>query len=122
MVEKNQQLQMMLEYDYRIEREKKESERKRIEAEGIRQFQDIVKDGITDRYLMWKGIDATLQLAQSSNSKVIVVGSGKTGLPILLNWRSFSNAFARSATTRPSKRPWRTCGPPRKARTTCCLL
>lgn len=84
MVEKNQQLQMMLEYDYRIEREKKESERKRIEAEGIRQFQDIVKDGITDRYLMWKGIDATLQLAQSSNSKVIVVGSGKTGLPILL--------------------------------------
>lgn len=84
MVEKNQQLQMMLEYDYRIEREKKESERKRIEAEGIRQFQDIVKDGITDRYLMWKGIDATLQLAQSPNSKVIVVGSGKTGLPILL--------------------------------------
>ena len=43
-----------------------------------------MKDGITDRYLMWKGIDATLQLAQSSNSKVIVVGSGKTGLPILL--------------------------------------
>jgi regulator of protease activity HflC (stomatin/prohibitin superfamily) len=84
MVEKNQQLQMMLEYDYRIERERKESERKRIEAEGIRQFQDIVKDGITDRYLMWKGIDATLQLAQSPNSKVIVVGSGKTGLPILL--------------------------------------
>ena len=84
MVEKNQQLQMMLEYDYRIEREKKESERKRIEAEGIRQFQDIVKDGITDRYLMWKGVDATLQLAQSTNSKVIVIGAGKTGLPILL--------------------------------------
>jgi regulator of protease activity HflC (stomatin/prohibitin superfamily) len=84
MVQKNQQLQMMLEYDYRIEREKKESERKRIEAEGIRNFQDIVKDGITDRYLMWKGIDATLQLAQSPNSKVIVVGAGKTGLPILL--------------------------------------
>jgi regulator of protease activity HflC (stomatin/prohibitin superfamily) len=84
MVEKNQQLQMVLEYDYRLDREKKESERKRIEAEGIRQFQDIVKDGITDRYLMWKGIDATLQLAQSTNSKVIVIGSGKTGLPILL--------------------------------------
>jgi regulator of protease activity HflC (stomatin/prohibitin superfamily) len=84
MVQKNQQLQMMLEYDYRIEREKKESERKRIEAEGIRNFQDIVKDGITDRYLMWKGIDATLQLAQSPNSKVIVIGSSKTGLPILL--------------------------------------
>lgn len=84
MVEKNQQQQMMLEYDYRIERERKESERKRIEAEGIRQFQDIVKDGITDKYLMWKGIDATLQLAQSPNAKVVIIGAGKTGLPILL--------------------------------------
>jgi prohibitin 2 len=84
MIEKNQQQQMMLEYDYRIEREKKESERKRIEAEGIRQFQDIVKDGITDRYLMWKGIDATLQLAQSPNAKIVIIGAGKTGLPILL--------------------------------------
>jgi len=84
MVQKNQQLQMMLEYDYRIEREKKESERKRIEAEGIRQFADIVKDGITDRYLMWKGVDATLQLSQSNNSKVIIIGNTKTGLPILL--------------------------------------
>jgi regulator of protease activity HflC (stomatin/prohibitin superfamily) len=84
MVEKNQQQQMMLEYDYRIERERKESERKRIEAEGIRQFQDIVKDGITDKYLMWKGIDATLQLAQSPNAKIVVIGAGKTGLPILL--------------------------------------
>ena len=84
MVEKNQQQQMFLEYEYRIAREKKESERKEIEAKGIRQFQDIVKDGITDRYLMWKGIDATLQLAQSPNSKVIVIGAGKTGLPILL--------------------------------------
>jgi len=84
MVEKNQQQQMALEYKYRIEREEQESRRKKIEAEGIRQFQDIVKDGITDRYLMWKGIDATLQLAQSNNSKVIVIGTGKTGLPILL--------------------------------------
>jgi hypothetical protein len=84
MVEKNQQQQMMLEYDYRIEREEKEKKRKKIEAEGIRQFQDIVKDGITDRYLMWKGIDATLQLSQSPNAKVIVIGAGKTGLPILL--------------------------------------
>ncbi len=84
MIEKNQQQQMMLEYDYRIEREKKESERKRIEAEGIRQFQDIVKDGITDRYLMWKGIDVTLQLAQSPNAKIVIIGAGRTGLPILL--------------------------------------
>jgi regulator of protease activity HflC (stomatin/prohibitin superfamily) len=84
MVEKDQQEQMAKEYDYRLEREKKEAERKKIEAQGIRDFANIVKDGITDRYLMWRGIDATLQLAQSNNSKVIVVGAGKTGLPILL--------------------------------------
>lgn len=84
MVQKNEQLQMALEYDYRLEREKKEAERKRIEAEGIRQFADTVKDGITNQYLIWKGIDATLQLAQSANAKVIVVGAGKTGLPFLL--------------------------------------
>jgi regulator of protease activity HflC (stomatin/prohibitin superfamily) len=84
MVEKNQQQQMSEEYKYRIARETQESERKEIEAKGIRRFQDIVKDGITDRYLMWKGIDATLQLAQSPNAKVIVIGAGKTGLPILL--------------------------------------
>jgi regulator of protease activity HflC (stomatin/prohibitin superfamily) len=84
MVQKNEQLQMALEYDYRLEREKKEAERKRIEAEGIRQFADTVKDGITNQYLIWNGIDATLQLAQSANAKVIVVGAGKTGLPFLL--------------------------------------
>jgi regulator of protease activity HflC (stomatin/prohibitin superfamily) len=84
MVEKNEQEQMAEEYKYRIDREKQEAERKRIEAQGIRDFANIVKDGISDRYLMWRGIDATLQLAQSSNSKVIVIGAGKTGLPILL--------------------------------------
>ena len=84
MVEKNQQEQMALEYKFRIDREEQEAKRKRIEAEGIRDFANIVKDGITDRYLMWRGIDATLNLAQSNNSKVIVIGAGKTGLPILL--------------------------------------
>lgn len=99
MIEKNQQQQMMLEYDYRIEREKKESERKRIEAEGIRQFQDIVKDGITDRYLMWKGIDATLQLAQSPNAKIVIIGAGKTGLPILLG--NLDASITPQASTKP---------------------
>jgi hypothetical protein len=72
------------EYTFRIEREKKESERKRIEGEGIRSFQQIVSQGISDSYLRWRGIEATLQLAQSNNSKIVIIGSGKEGLPIIL--------------------------------------
>lgn len=76
--------QEMLEYDFRILAETKEKERKRLEAEGIRAFQDIVTEGISDRYLKWKGIDATLELAKSPNSKVVIIGSAGDGLPIIL--------------------------------------
>ncbi len=72
------------EYKFRVMREIRESERKKIEAEGISEFQQIVSQGISDSYLRWRGIEATLQLAQSSNSKVVIVGSGKDGLPIIL--------------------------------------
>ena len=72
------------EYTFRVAREVKESERKKVEAEGIREFQTIVSQGISDSYLRWRGIEATLQLAQSSNSKVVIVGGGKDGLPIIL--------------------------------------
>src|SRR5438132_7597629 len=72
------------EYKFRVEREKRESERKKIEAEGIRDFQQIVSQGISESYLRWRGIEATLQLSQSTNSKVVVIGSGKDGLPIIL--------------------------------------
>lgn len=74
----------MLEYDYRLQREEKEAQRKRIEAEGIRMFQDIVTEGISDRYLKWKGIDATLELAKSPNAKTVIIGSGQDGLPLIL--------------------------------------
>jgi prohibitin 2 len=84
MIQKNQQLQLMLGYDFRLQRETKEAERKRIEAEGIRDFQNIVKDGITDKYLAWKGIDATLQLSQSPNTKIVIIGNSKNGLPLIL--------------------------------------
>ncbi len=67
-----------------LERETQEAERKRIEAKGIADFQDIVSKGISDQLLKWKGIEATEKLANSSNSKVIVIGSGKEGLPIIL--------------------------------------
>lgn len=78
------QRHMMLEYDYRILKEEKEALRKAIEAEGIRTFQNIVASGISEPYLKWKGIDATLELARSPNAKVVVIGAGTDGLPIIL--------------------------------------
>ena len=81
---KTEQYYIAEEYKFRVEREKRESERKRIEAEGIRDFQQIVSQGISESYLRWRGIEATLQLSQSTNSKVVVIGSGKDGLPVIL--------------------------------------
>src|SRR5262249_3177391 len=63
---------------------RKESERKKVEAEGIGEFQTIVSQGISDSYLRWRGIEATLQLSQSTNSKVVIIGGGKDGVPIIL--------------------------------------
>lgn len=71
-------------YVFSIQAERREAERKEIEAGGIRAFQDIIRDGLTDNYLRWRGIEATLQLAQSHNSKVVIIGSGPGGLPIIL--------------------------------------
>jgi|SRR5690554_1572337 len=67
-----------------LEKEEQEAERKRIEAKGIADFQDIVSRGISNELLKWKGIEATEKLANSSNSKVIIIGSGKDGLPVIL--------------------------------------
>jgi regulator of protease activity HflC (stomatin/prohibitin superfamily) len=81
---KTEQYYISEEFRFRVEREKRESERKKIEAEGIREFQTIVSQGISDSYLRWRGIEATLQLAQSTNSKVVIIGSAKDGLPLIL--------------------------------------
>lgn len=67
-----------------LERETQEAERKRIEAKGIADFQDIVSKGISDQLLKWKGIEATENLSKSNNSKIVIIGSGKDGLPIIL--------------------------------------
>lgn len=71
-------------YQYRLARERMEADRKAIEADGIRRFQQTVNSTISEGYLKWKGIDATLELARSANAKVVVIGSGKDGLPIIL--------------------------------------
>jgi regulator of protease activity HflC (stomatin/prohibitin superfamily) len=69
--------------EFVLQREKQEAERKRVEAAGIKDFQDIVSQGISDKLLEWKGIEATMELVKSQNSKVIIVGNPKNGLPLV---------------------------------------
>jgi hypothetical protein len=79
-----QQFYEIQEFKYRVEREAQESRRKQIEANGIAAFQQTVSKGISDSYLRWRGIEATLALAQSQNAKIVIIGGGKDGLPIIL--------------------------------------
>jgi regulator of protease activity HflC (stomatin/prohibitin superfamily) len=79
-----EQFYQIQEFKFRVEREAQESKRKQIEANGIAAFQRTVSQGISDSYLRWRGIEATILLAQSPNSKVVIIGSGKDGLPIIL--------------------------------------
>lgn len=65
-------------------KETQEAERKRIEAQGIADFQKIVASGVTNSLLTWKGIEATQKLAESPNTKIVIVGNSKNGLPIIL--------------------------------------
>lgn len=81
---KNEQRHLAEEYQFRLVRERGEAERKYVEAWGIKTFQEIVRPSIDDSYLRWRGIEATMQLATSNNAKVVVIGSGDQGLPIIL--------------------------------------
>jgi len=96
------------EYKFRVERERRESERKKIEAEGIREFQQIVSQGISDSYLRWRGIEATLQLSQSTNSKVVIIGSAKDGLPLILGNMAASPAEGRTGAATEGGSAWPT--------------
>jgi len=81
---KQQAEQEALAMNFRLQKEKQEAERKRIEAGGIRDFQQIVAQGISPQLFDWKGIEATENLAKSVNSKVVVIGNSKNGLPLIL--------------------------------------
>jgi prohibitin 2 len=81
---KMEQFYQIEEYGYRVKREVEEARRKQIEANGIAAFQRTVSEGISDSFLRWQGIQATLALAQSKNSKVVIIGNSKDGLPLIL--------------------------------------
>lgn len=78
------QQQLEGEYVYRLSIASKEAERKRIESLGIQRYNDTVRTGLNPLLLQWYGIQATQDLAKSPNAKVVVVGGGKTGLPLIL--------------------------------------
>jgi len=82
---KLQEEQRALEMKFVLDRTRQEAERKRIEAAGIADYQATISKGLTDKIIEWNGIEATEKLAESPNSKVIVIGSGKEGLPVILN-------------------------------------
>jgi len=77
--------QQALAYQYIVEKEQKEKQRKIIQAQGIAEYNNIVNASMTDKVLKYEGIQATLKLAESENSKIVVIGSGKDGLPLILN-------------------------------------
>lgn len=91
-------------FEHRLARERQEAVRKAIEAEGIRRFQETINSTISEGYLRWKGIEATLELAKSNNAKVVVIGAGEDGMPIILGGLDGVGAPAGAAPV-PSPRP-----------------
>jgi regulator of protease activity HflC (stomatin/prohibitin superfamily) len=69
---------------YVLDKERQEADRKRIEAQGIADYQTIINAGLNENLLRWKGIEATRELARSPNAKMVVIGAGKEGLPVIL--------------------------------------
>ncbi len=93
---KLQEEQKALEMRFVLDRTRQEAERKRIEAAGIADYQSTISKGLSDRILTWQGIEATQKLAESPNAKIVIIGSGKDGLPVILNEGS-SGTSAKSA-------------------------
>ncbi len=71
--------------EFILTKERQEADRKRVEAQGVADFQRIVATTISEQLLRWKGIEATLKIAESTNAKVVIIGSGKDGLPVILD-------------------------------------
>ena len=82
--EKLEAEQQALRMRFILEKERQEAERKRIEAQGISDFQKIVSSGISSQLLEWKGIEATEQLAHAPSSKIVIIGNPKNGMPLII--------------------------------------
>jgi regulator of protease activity HflC (stomatin/prohibitin superfamily) len=109
----NKLIQQQLEksYTYILEKEKKEAERKRIEAQGIKDYQSIVMQTLSDILIKWQGVQATLELAKSNNTKVVIIGAGKEGLPVILG--NDNNVMPSPPSTEsPEKNPSNSALPP----------
>lgn len=102
--------QLMLAYKFKLEREKQEAERKRTEAGGLHDYYQILEAALSNRVLLWKGLQSTVDLAQSPNAKVVVIGSGERGLPIIGNIPM--DAFPNFTAAAPSGTPNRKSSPP----------
>jgi regulator of protease activity HflC (stomatin/prohibitin superfamily) len=71
-------------YEYRLEAERREADRREIEANGLKRYNEVLGSSLTPSILTWKGLEATESLAKSPNAKTVIVGSGKNGLPLIL--------------------------------------
>jgi regulator of protease activity HflC (stomatin/prohibitin superfamily) len=91
--------QRALEMKFVLDRARQEAEEKRIEAKGIADYQATISAGLNPQIIEWQGIEATEKLADSPNSKVIIIGSGKEGLPVILNSGATPPAPQATATT-----------------------
>lgn len=100
--EKLTQQQLAFAYDFRIIREEKEAERKRVEAEGLSRYNNIVNSSLSGNVLLWRGIEATKDIAKSENSKVILIGPDRNSLPIILN---AENENFRQQSTQATEKP-----------------
>lgn len=82
-------------YEFKLKKEKKEAERKKIEAGGYYDYNRIIDTSLSDKLLTWRGIQATLELAGSNNAKIVVIGSGSDGLPIILDAKDWGVSMER---------------------------
>lgn len=95
--------QRALEMKFVLDRTRQEAVRQHIEAEGIADYQAIISKGLNERVIEWKAIDATAKLAESPNAKVIIIGSGKNGLPVILNGAGSETPEVNAKSMRPAK-------------------
>lgn len=89
--------------EFVLAKERQEADRKSIEARGIADFQNIVSEGISPALLQWKGIEATEKLAESANSKVVIMGNSKESLPVILGGDTAADAAVATKATPPIK-------------------